>query len=106
MMNLMRTIGSRKISETYDSDAYALQRTAAVGGTSTLGRKLSNSGDTHVADRILAHWVSPALRVTRWSPLTVGYIFPPTCIALSSAIMSISTHAPNGTCATLTALRA
>src|SRR5882724_9160424 len=27
-------------------------------------------------------------------------------VALSSAIMSISTHAPNGTCATLTALRA
>jgi hypothetical protein len=46
------------------------------------------------------------LCVTRWGPLTVGYILPSTCVALSSAIMSISTHAPNGTCATLTALRA
>jgi hypothetical protein len=41
----MRTIGSRKISDTGDSDAYAAQRTAAVAGTSTLGRKMSNSGD-------------------------------------------------------------
>jgi hypothetical protein len=44
-MNRMRTIGSRKISDTCDSDAYAPQRTAAVGGTSTLGRKMSKSGD-------------------------------------------------------------
>jgi hypothetical protein len=42
-MNRMRTIGSRKISDTSDSDAYAPQRTAVVGGTSTLGRKMSNS---------------------------------------------------------------
>jgi hypothetical protein len=63
-------------------------------------------------DRTLAHWVSPnataveTLCVTRWGPPTVGYVLPPTGVALSSAIMSISTHAPNGTCATLTALRA
>jgi hypothetical protein len=40
-MNRMRTIGSRKISDTSDSDAYAPQRTAVVGGTSTYGRKMS-----------------------------------------------------------------
>src|SRR5208282_1117207 len=63
-------------------------------------------------DRTFAHRVSPhataveTLCVTRRGPLTVDYILPPTCVALSSAIMSISTHAPNGTCATLTALRA
>src|SRR5260221_785192 len=63
-------------------------------------------------DRTLACWFSPDATavetscVTRLGPLTVGYILPPTCVALSSAIMSISTHAPNGTCATLTALRA
>ena len=37
-------------------------------------------------------------------PRTVGYKLPPSGVALSSAIMS--TRAPNGTCATLTALRA
>src|SRR5439155_17625017 len=63
-------------------------------------------------DRTLAHWFSPDATavetscVTRLGPLTVGYILPSTCVALSSAIISISTHAPNGTCATLTALRA
>jgi hypothetical protein len=51
-------------------------------------------------DRTLAHWVSPDATavethcVTRRAPLTVGYILPPTSAALSSAIMSISTHAP------------
>src|SRR5271156_1617954 len=70
----------------------------------------------HVAilaiDRTLDQCVSPGataveiLPVTRRGPLTVDYILPPTCGSLSSAIMSISTHAPNGTCATLTALRA
>jgi hypothetical protein len=43
-MNHMRTIGSRKISAS-NSDAYAPQRTAVVEGPSTLGRKMSNSGD-------------------------------------------------------------
>jgi len=38
-MNRMRTTGSRKISDTFDSDACALQRTAAVGGTSMLREK-------------------------------------------------------------------
>lgn len=38
-MNRMRTTGSRKISDTFDSDAYALQRTAAAGGTSMLQEK-------------------------------------------------------------------
>lgn len=71
-MNRMRTTGSRKISEPCDSDARASQRTAAVGGTSTLGRKLSTSGDTHVADRRLAHWVSPDLCVTRLEPPNRG----------------------------------
>jgi hypothetical protein len=43
-MNRMRTIGSRKISDTSDSDAYAPQRAAVVGVTSTLGGKMSNAG--------------------------------------------------------------
>jgi O-acetylhomoserine/O-acetylserine sulfhydrylase-like pyridoxal-dependent enzyme len=44
-MNRMRIIGSRKISDASDSDAYAPKRTAVVGGTSTLGRKMSILGD-------------------------------------------------------------
>src|SRR5258705_5594120 len=62
-------------------------------------------------DRTLAHWLPPdaiaveTSCVTRLAPLTVGYILPPTCVAPTSAIMSHSTHAPNGTCAALTALR-
>jgi hypothetical protein len=60
-MNRMRTIGSRKISDTNDRDVIGL---AAL----------------HYLP-----WVS--------------------CVASISAIMSISTQAPNGTCATLTALR-
>ena len=71
-MNRMRTTGSRNISDTCDSDAYASECTAAVGATSTLGRKLSTSGDAHVAERTLAHWVSPDLCVTRWSPPNRG----------------------------------
>jgi hypothetical protein len=47
-MNRMRTTGSRKISDTCDSDAYAPKRAAAVGGTSRLDRKTSNSGDRAV----------------------------------------------------------
>ena len=61
MMNRMRTIGSRKISDTSDSDV--------IGVT--------------------------ALNYLRWV----------SCVASISAIMSISTQAPNGTCATQTALR-
>jgi hypothetical protein len=51
-------------------------------------------------DRTLAHWGSPdataaeTLGVTRRSPLSVGYLLPPTCVAPSCATMSISTHAP------------
>ena len=64
-MNRMRTIGSRKISDTSYSDAYEAQRTAVVGGTSTLGRKMSNAGDIFLhleflaIDRTLTHLVSP-----------------------------------------------
>jgi hypothetical protein len=43
-MNRMRTTGSRNISDTCDSDAYASECTAAVGGTSTLGEKAVNIG--------------------------------------------------------------
>src|SRR4029077_10706716 len=44
MMNRMLTTGSRKTSDAIDSDAYAPQRTAVVGGASTPGRTMSHSG--------------------------------------------------------------
>jgi len=44
-MNRMRTIGSRKISDTSDSDAYAPQRTAAVGGDIDAWQKDGKLGD-------------------------------------------------------------
>jgi hypothetical protein len=54
-MNHMRTIGSRKISGTRDSDAYAPQRTAVVRGTSTLGSEDVTLGQSRASQR---RWVS------------------------------------------------
>jgi hypothetical protein len=64
----------------------------------------------HVAflaiDRTPTRWVSPdgtaveTLCVTRRGPLTGRYILSPNCVGLCSAIMSNSTHSPNGVRAT------
>ena len=75
-MNGMRTTGSRKISDTCDGDAYAPQRTAAIGGTSTLGRKMSNSGalprlrqrnkkSIHILGRIKQMWCDSDFTLTQ-----------------------------------------
>jgi hypothetical protein len=76
-------------------------------GRRCFGRKMSNSGDRARRRPHTRPLGFPGSRRNSLEPPpTVGYILPPTGVALSSAIMSISTHAPNGTCATLTALRA